>query len=835
MPLSAVFSSSRFPSSPPQPSPPEKPWRSSASASGGGSGVAGVRMPTAPWMTSPLILPAEQILDLSKPRKKNPSAEEDNLSYRFLTSGVRGGRSREAMRKILKSVSLLRKILPSLPEADGSSEEVSVDLAILNALDAIPASEVGEGQRRNAPWAAAKEERLVIPKLKKKRFFPKAETVLPGAELERLRGEAMKMRKWVRGKKAGVTPEVMKGIRRAWRKNELAMVKIVDPLRQNMVRAHEIVETKTGGLVVWRKKDVIVAYRGDNYQMGTKAFPSPTPAPYVEPSSSKVNSSLSPITFNGITNGAIIPVSKQVVSSFSKDMELESQRDHGLVNVSLYEREANRLLDGLGPRFIDWWRPKPLPVDADLLPEIVPGFKTPFRLCPPYEWKRLSNDDLTYLRKLARPLPTHFALSKNTKLQGLACAIMKLWEKSLIAKIAIKVGIQNTNSQQMAWELKANYHLSEARLTGGVLILRNKFFIILFRGKDFLPSRVADSVLEREAHVKVQQLLEEKARSKAAKSFHDSIMLETATSSLGTYREFQDIRTNYIPRNNVVCKGDLGIAAEMKNLKKTLQEQKRSLFILKAKIGKSEKVLAKLSSSWSPSELSADRELLTEEERESLRKIGMKMDKILLLGRRGVFDGVIGSIHQHWKHREVIKVITLQKVIQQITHTARLLEIESGGIVVAVEKQGRGHAIIIYRGRNYRRPLNLTPEHLLTKREAFQRSIEVQRRGSLRFFAKEREQYIWELKRQLALGSQVSRGGEPAALRLLVIREILRLLVLLGRQKQGATGALDEGAWTVRSEHQSPPFILIPKPIYTYANFLLTILVPPDADVSRVC
>ncbi|KAI0515628.1 hypothetical protein KFK09_008293 [Dendrobium nobile] len=749
MPLSAVFSCSRSPSNPPQPSPPEKPWRSSASASGGGSGVAGVRMPTAPWMTSPLILPAEQILDLSKPRKKNPSEEEDNLSYRFLTSGVRGGRSREAMRKILKSVSLLRKILPSLPEADGSSEEVSIDLAILNALDEIPASEVGEGRRRNAPWAAAEEERLVIPRLKKKRFFPKAETVLPGAELERLRGEAMKMRKWVRGKKAGVTPEVMKGIRRAWRKNELAMVKIVDPLRQNMVRAHEIVETKTGGLVVWRKKDVIVAYRGDNYQMGTKAFPSPTPPPYVEPSSSKFKSSLSPITFNGITNGAIIPVNKQVVSSFSKDMELESQWDHGLVNFSLYEREANRLLDGLGPRFIDWWRRKPLPVDADLLPEIVPGFMTPFRRCPPYEGKRLSNDDLTYLRKLARPLPTHFALSKNTKLQGLACAIMKLWEKSLIAKIAIKVGIQNTNSEQMAWELK--------RLTGGVLILRNKFLIILFRGKDFLPSRVADSVLEREAHVKVQQLLEEKARSKAAELLHDSFMLETAISSLGTYREFQDIRTNYIPRNNVACKGELGIAAEMENLKKTIQEQKRSLFILKAKIGKSEKVLAKLNSSWSP-ELSVDRELLTEEERESLRKIGMKMDKILLLGRRGVFDGVIGSIHQHWKHREVVKVITLQKAVQQISHTARLLEIESGGIVVAVEKQGRGHAIIIYRGRNYRRPLNLSPEHLLTKREAFQRSIELQRRGSLRFFAKEREQYIWELERKLRELEQKARG-----------------------------------------------------------------------------
>jgi len=49
---------------------------------------------------------------------------------------------------------------------------------------------------------------------------------------------------------------------------------------------------------------------------------------------------------------------------------------------------------------------------------------------------------------------------KNTKLQGLAAAIIKLWEKSLIAKIAIKVGIPHTNNEQMAEELKASYCLN---------------------------------------------------------------------------------------------------------------------------------------------------------------------------------------------------------------------------------------------------------------------------------------------------------------------------------------------------------------------------------------
>lgn len=53
-----------------------------------------------------------------------------------------------------------------------------------------------------------------------------------------------------------------------------------------------------------------------------------------------------------------------------------------------------------------------MPVDADLLPEYVPGFKTPFRQCPPGVRPTLADDELTYLRKLARPLPTHFALGE---------------------------------------------------------------------------------------------------------------------------------------------------------------------------------------------------------------------------------------------------------------------------------------------------------------------------------------------------------------------------------------------------------------------------------------
>lgn len=49
-----------------------------------------------------------------------------------------------------------------------------------------------------------------------------------------------------------------------------------------------------------------------------------------------------------------------------------------------------------------------------------------------------------------------FPEGRNRNLQGLAAAILKLWEKCHIAKIAVKSGVQNTDNEQMANELKAS-------------------------------------------------------------------------------------------------------------------------------------------------------------------------------------------------------------------------------------------------------------------------------------------------------------------------------------------------------------------------------------------
>lgn len=85
-------------------------------------------------------------------------------------------------------------------------------------------------------------------------------------------------------------------------------------------------------------------------------------------------------------------------------------------------------------------------------------------------------------------------------------------------------------------------------------------------------------------------------------------------------------------------------------------------------------------------------------------------------------------MHLHWKYRELVKVICQEKSLEAAQNEASILEAESGGILVAVERVNKGYAIIVYRGKNYTRPARLRPLTLLTKKQAMKRSLEAQRR-----------------------------------------------------------------------------------------------------------
>ncbi|KAH8483336.1 hypothetical protein H0E87_027940 [Populus deltoides] len=709
-----------------------------------------VKVPTPPWIKGPLILQPHELLNLTNPKNKKPikndKIEKDDKALTAKESGVRGNK---AMIQIVKSVERLQRDenLKDIHEISESGESLKQlgkerilsvfgDKRIVRSIEKLQKDqnlketpensggfEIGEGlkqlngdgvlgfREKKLPWV--REERVGNWRMKKEKVVSKAELSLDKELLERLRGEAAKMRTWVKVKKAGVTQSVVDEIRLTWKTSELAMIKFYMPLCRNMNRARDIVEMKTGGLVVWTRKDIHVVYRGCNYQ-GKK-------------------------NFNMATIEESFPRNGGEEESISAGILMEAELNTQPINGSLFERETDRLLDGFGPRFVDWWMRKPLPVDADLLPEVVKGFRSPSRLCPPRMRSKLKDDELTYLRKLAQSLPTHFVLGRNRRLQGLAAAILKLWEKTIIAKIAVKWGVPNTNNKQMADELKS--------LTGGVLLLRNKFFIILYRGKDFLPGQVANVIVDREIALRKCQTNEEGARMKAIET---SYMPggPTNTSRSGTLYEFQEFQIKF----QKTAKGDSEIQLEAykEKLERELRNQEYRLRILKSKIEKPARDLSKLNSAWVPSPRDADQGIMTEEERECFRKIGLKLRGSLVLGRRGVFEGVMEGLHQHWKHREVVKVITMQRVFSQVIHTATLLEAESDGILVSVDKLKEGHAIIIYRGKNYKRPLRLLKKNLLTKREALKRSLLIQRVGSLKFFANQRERVISDLKLKLA-------------------------------------------------------------------------------------
>lgn len=141
----------------------------------------------------------------------------------------------------------------------------------------------------------------------------------------------------------------------------------------------------------------MVVYRGSNYEGPPKA--QPLNIEREDLFIPDVSSAENPLTRSGDSATLAPEKSKTAVKT-----PVSPQ------NMTEEETEFNRLLDELGPRFDEWWGTGVIPVDADLLPQKIPGYKTPFRLLPTGMRSRLTNAEMTNLRKLAKSLPCHFAL-----------------------------------------------------------------------------------------------------------------------------------------------------------------------------------------------------------------------------------------------------------------------------------------------------------------------------------------------------------------------------------------------------------------------------------------
>ncbi|GKV13996.1 hypothetical protein SLEP1_g24936 [Rubroshorea leprosula] len=565
---------------------------------------------------------------------------------------------------------------------------------------------------------------------KKRSNTEMAEKMIPEHELRRLRNVSLRMLERTKVGVAGITQALVDHIHEKWKFDEVVKLKFEEPLSLNMKRTHEILERRTGGLIIWRSGSSVVLYRGMTYNLNcVQSYAKQNQVNALHHS----NDLTSDATHNGGNN------SVQSVESFMPN-SLEYLK--GLSKEELMDLcELNHVLDELGPRYTDWLGHEPLPVDADLLPAVIPGYKPPFRLLPYGIRPCLRDNEVTKFRRLARTLPPHFALGRNRELQGLANAMVKLWERSAIAKIAIKRGVLNTRNERMAEELK--------KLTGGTLLSRNKEYIVFYRGNDFLPPLVTETLKERQTLTNLQQDEEEKARQRALTLVKSNSKASKFPLVAGTLTETTAATSRW--GNNPSSEDleemmrDLAVAQHASSIRYL----EKKLAAAKGKLRKAEKALAKVQEHLEPAELPSDLETLTDEERFLFRKVGLSMKPYLLLGRRGVYDGVIENMHLHWKYRELVKIIVKGKNLSQVKHIAISLEAESGGVLVSLDKTTKGYAIIVYRGKNYARPLTIRPKNLLTRRQALARSIELQRREALKHHASDLVEKIELMKSEL--------------------------------------------------------------------------------------
>ncbi|XP_057771404.1 CRM-domain containing factor CFM3A, chloroplastic/mitochondrial-like [Salvia miltiorrhiza] len=574
---------------------------------------------------------------------------------------------------------------------------------------------VGGNGEVSFPWEKSSTPNVPRRSVDSRQNRSLAELTLPQSELSRLRNLALKVKNKTRVGGAGVTEQVVEMIREKWKTSEVVRLKIEGPPALNMRRVHEILERKTGGLVIWRSGTSVSLYRGVTYEDPAQKMKKKIYKRHELPQKSLPTTEKTSWDSSNVSPSANEDAAEAESASIMKPDDTTSE--------VRYEDEVDKLLDSLGPRYEDWPGEGPLPVDADLLPGVVPGYQPPFRLLPYGVRSTLTMREATGLRRLARVLPPHFALGRSRQQQGLAAAMVKLWERSSIAKVALKRGVQLTTSERMAEDLK--------RLTGGMLLSRNKDFLVYYRGKDFLAPDIAEALLEQERLAKALQDEEEQARLRASPFATPRFERTDESGFAGTLKETLDADNRWGKQLGDNEKDKMMREAELLRHASLVRKLDNKLAYAERRLTRAERALSKVEESLYPADQAEDPESLTDEERFMFRKLGLRMKAFLLLGRRGVFGGTVENMHLHWKYRELVKIIVKAQNFEEVKNIALALEAESGGVLVSVDKISKGYAVVVFRGREYKRPPLLRPKNLLTKRKALARSIELQRSQAL--------------------------------------------------------------------------------------------------------
>ena len=174
-------------------------------------------------------------------------------------------------------------------------------------------------------------------------------------------------------------------------------------------------QDRTGGTVIWRSGRSIVLYRGMNYNLRcVQSY-----AKIAEVDSSENAGDAIGVVPSSEEHDLQKPtvehdLQKPIVERNSQKSSADDvKRLKSIMNFSQEATETfdiDSFLDQLGPRYKDWSGRSPIPVDADLLPGLVPGYKPPFRQLPYRTKISLKDKEMTALRRLARQTAPHFAL-----------------------------------------------------------------------------------------------------------------------------------------------------------------------------------------------------------------------------------------------------------------------------------------------------------------------------------------------------------------------------------------------------------------------------------------
>ncbi|KAJ8536015.1 hypothetical protein K7X08_034416 [Anisodus acutangulus] len=126
-------------------------------------------------------------------------------------------------------------------------------------------------------------------------------------------------------------------------------------------------------------------------------------------------------------------------------------------------------------------------------------------------------------------------------------------------------------------------------LTGGVLLLRNKYYIIFYRGKDFVPPTVAAALAERQELTKQIQDVEEQTRSRPVE------VAPSATDGqdvAGTLAEFYEAQARWGREISAEERERLLKEAAMAKMARVVRRLEHKFEISQAKKLKAEKIVS---------------------------------------------------------------------------------------------------------------------------------------------------------------------------------------------------------------------------------------------------